>query len=384
MRKEIKPLTALRAVAAALVFFYHFVYLRNPVPASNIIEVITQNGFIGVNILFVLSGFVLTLRYYGDVEAKKLRWGDYIKRRIARLYPSYFVLLAGIVLMGVPINLANATITQGFFTGYFETGIINTWSLTAEECFYFVLPLLLWVLVRRKGLAFSTVVLIAWTFGLLAIGLELVTWSNASGVAQEAGFMSDHLFMLYRTFFGYGFEFAVGIFAALLYRQRGAYSHKVSVWLSLASLIGIAVCLYLMTLYPDSLTVRLLRYVVGALTGLLILALTCERLWLSRMLSWSPLVYMGRLSYGLYLIQLTQLVWFMAGWPVLQFYAGCNVVSALLHHLIEEPARNMLLKRPKSAPRTLPHLPVPAQAFNMLAYDGERRVLEPELVRQRN
>src|SRR5689334_6868367 len=84
LRREIKPLTALRAVAAALVFFYHFVYLRNPVPASNIVEAITQNGFIGVNLMFVLSGFLLTLRYYSDIEEKKHKWGNYVKRRVVR------------------------------------------------------------------------------------------------------------------------------------------------------------------------------------------------------------------------------------------------------------------------------------------------------------
>lgn len=384
MRKEIKPLTSLRAVAAALVFFYHFVYLRNQVPASNVIEMITQNGFIGVNIMFVLSGFVLTLRYYGDVEAKKLRWREYIKRRAARLYPSYFVLLAGIALLGVPINAANATMTQGFFTGYFQTGIINTWSLTAEECFYFVLPLLLWVLVRRQGLRSSTLVLAAWTFGLLGIGLGLVNWSNVSGMAQGAGFMGDSTFMLYRTFFGYGFEFAVGIFAALLYRKRGAYSHNVSMGLMVISLSGIVACVVLMTHYPSDLTIRLLRYAVGAFSGVLILALTCESMWLSRMLSCRPLVYLGRLSYGLYLIQLTQLVWFMAGWPVLLFYAGCTVVSALLYHLIEQPARNLLLKRGKPTPQTpMPaYPPVPTIAFSpAVVQNRDNRRLERELAR---
>lgn len=368
MRREIKPLTALRAVAAALVFFYHFVYLRNPVPASNAIEAITQNGFIGVNLMFVLSGFLLTLRYYSDVEEKKHKWGNYIKRRVVRLYPSYFVMLAGIALLGGPINLTNVTVTQGFFTQYFQTGIINSWSLTAEECFYLVLPLLLWVLIRCRNLKISAIALTLFAGGMLLIGYELVNWSQASGAAQASGFMGDYGFALTRTFFGFGIEFGLGAFAALLYRRRGAFNVTISTILAVVSLIGIAVSIYLMTLvYNDPYPLRALRYIVAAFCAILIYALTCEQLIFSKVLSWSPLVYLGRLSYGLYLIQLTPLVWFMTGWPILLFYAGCNVASALLYHLIEIPSRNLFLKRPKPvkvpAPASVPvPQPVPVQA----------------------
>ncbi len=361
LRREIKPLTALRAVAAALVFFYHFVYLRNPVPASNVIQAIAQNGFIGVNLMFVLSGFLLTLRYYSDVEQKNLRWGDYLKRRVVRLYPSYFVMLAGIAVLGTPINIANVTFTQGFFTKYFQTGIINSWSLTAEECFYLVLPVLLWILVRCRNLKISAGVLLVWALGMLWLGLMLVNWSQANDIADVSGFMGDYGFALTRTFFGFAIEFAIGMFAALLYRKRGAFGVTVSTIMVAVSLIGIAVCVYLMTIYTDPYVVRELRYVVSVFCGILIFALTCEKLVLSRILSWSPLVYMGRLSYGVYLIQLTPLVWFMAGWPILLFYAGCNVASALLYHGIEIPARNLFLKRPK--PATTPTLAPQPAAF---------------------
>jgi hypothetical protein len=56
----------------------------------------------------------------------------------------------------------------------------------------------------------------------------------------------------------------------------------------------------------------------------------------------------------------------MAGWPVLLFYAGCNGVSALLYHLIEMPARDLLLRRGKPAIHTPAptYPPVPAIAFS--------------------
>src|SRR5437764_771313 len=160
---DIKPLTSLRAIAAALVFFYHFVYLRHPVPARNVFEAVIQYGFIGVTMFFVLSGFVLSLRYYREVALDTFRWGPYIRRRVARIYPVYFFILAWLVLLRVPINISNATLTQGFFTKLVQTGNIVTWSLTVEECFYFMLPTVLAILVRFKHLLSVAVTLLLWS-----------------------------------------------------------------------------------------------------------------------------------------------------------------------------------------------------------------------------
>src|SRR5579871_5062554 len=97
---------------------------------------------------FVLSGFVLTLRYSDDVLKSDFHWRLYIQRRVARIYPIYFFILAGVALMHVPINLSNVTLTQGFFTRLQQTGNIASWSLTVEECFYLLLPFVLWIIVR--------------------------------------------------------------------------------------------------------------------------------------------------------------------------------------------------------------------------------------------
>src|SRR5258708_6839089 len=140
MHREIKPLTSMRAVAAGLVFFYHFVYLRHQIPAQSVFQAIVQNGFIGVTIFFVLSGVFFELRYADDVLNSDFNWRLYIQRRVARIYPIYFFILAGVALMRVPINISNVTLTQGFFTRLQQTGNIATWSLTVEECFYLLLP----------------------------------------------------------------------------------------------------------------------------------------------------------------------------------------------------------------------------------------------------
>lgn len=364
MKKDIKPLTSMRGIAAGLVFFYHFIYLRNKVPAQNVFDAIIQSGYIGVTIFFVLSGFVLTLRYADDVANGSFNWRRYMQRRVARIYPIYFFLLAGIALIKVPINVTNVTLTQGFFMKLHQTGLTATWSLTVEEIFYLMLPWVLSVVVRHKTLFRAAITLLLWTLAMCAIGLALVMWSNATGIVKQAGFMGDISFMFNRTVFGYMFDFSVGIFAALLYRRRGSFGITASTLLTIAGFGGIILFQWLMAQSPNGVVVRLFVYCVAVCTGILMYSLANTETLLARALSWSPLTYMGRISYAVYLVQLTQLLWFMSGWPVLMFYIGTNLVSAVLYQFIEEPARKLIssLGRPRTERRTAPALSFGTQA----------------------
>ncbi len=352
--REIKALTTMRAVAAALVFFYHFVYLENMRPSVSVLDAILENGFIGVTIFFVLSGFLLTLRYYGDVRDRQFRWGAYLKRRAARIYPVYFFILAGLGLSGTAINVTNLTLTQGFFAQFVQTGNIAAWSLTVEEAFYLILPFALSVLVRRRNLLFNLVLLIGWTLAMLGLGYGLIAWSNSSGIVQDGGFMSNATFMLTRTPFGYIFDFSVGIFAAILYLRRGAFGVRFSTALSLAGIAGVVACQCLMANLGDDVAKKPYVYVIAACVGLLLYGLTCEQAPLARIMAWSPFVYLGRISYALYLIQLTQFTFFMRPWSRVLFYAGTNVISAGLYQFIEEPARKLILRRRNYVPKIAP------------------------------
>lgn len=342
-RTEIRALTSLRAIAAALVFFYHFVYLRDPQPAHTLLDAVIENGFIGVTLFFVLSGFVLTLRYYDEVTNHTFQWKSYLRRRAARVYPIYFFLLAAVALMRIPVNITNVTLTQGFFTQFVETGLIAAWSLTVEECFYLMMPFVLSTLTRFKRLVQVGGVLLLWSAGMLAVGVFLVDWSNSTGVVRQAGFMGNVDFILHRTVFGYIFDFSVGMFAAILYLKRGSVSLQAANVLSLVGLVGIIGCQYAMSAFPNPWAERGLMYVVAVCGGTLIIGLTRAETPLARLLSGSLLVYMGRISYTLYLLQLTQLVWFMGSWHVVAFYAGTSILSALLYETIEEPSRRLIL-----------------------------------------
>jgi peptidoglycan/LPS O-acetylase OafA/YrhL len=211
-----------------------------------------------------------------------------------------------------------------------------------------MLPPVLAVIVKLKQLSSIGLALLVWIVGMLGVGALLMNWSIGSGIARQAGFMSDWTFVMHRTIFGYILDFSVGIFAAvLLIRRERPYDVNISTILSIVGIAGLISFQVLMSQHQDPFALKLLAYGAAICIGILILSLTCETTFLSRALSWSPLVYLGRISYAVYLLQLTQLVWFMSDWHPLLFYAGTTIISAGLYQFFEEPVRRLILRKPK-------------------------------------
>jgi peptidoglycan/LPS O-acetylase OafA/YrhL len=348
-QKEIRSLTALRAVAAAMVFAFH--YSQSPAHAlpPGFPRVIFQQGYIGVDLFFVLSGFILTVRYFGEVSEHQFSVGKYFQRRVARIYPLYFTILAlTLLLTHTAPHITNLTLTQGFFLNYFGSGISTAWTLTVEECFYLIFPLMLLTLIPARRPTRTLLVLTAWTVGFLILGFILMTWSRQSGIYLQAGFLgSPGQFTLYPfsyTIFGYVFDFSVGIFVAIPYLKGIKWKQWQS---TLLAVIGIGGILYLVNIIDvhqgDLSSERLTVYVIALFAGVLIFALTCEDAPLSRFLSWKGFVYLGRISFALYLIQNTVLIDFMRGWNLVPFYLGTNVMCAVLYQFVEEPARKAVM-----------------------------------------
>ena len=84
----IPALTGVRAIAAWLVFFHHYNKNEFPYPVFRLF-----NEFhIGVSLFFVLSGFLICLRYYEHIKVSRPWFARYMQNRIARIYPMYFLL----------------------------------------------------------------------------------------------------------------------------------------------------------------------------------------------------------------------------------------------------------------------------------------------------
>jgi peptidoglycan/LPS O-acetylase OafA/YrhL len=148
-------INALRALAVLLVVLYHF-----KVKGFGV-------GFIGVDIFFVLSGFLMTQIIINSLEANRFSYLTFIYSRIARIWPALIALVLVLSCLGAFLlppsdyeNLANGAMRALFFIsniefakglGYFSAGLeerwfLHSWSLSVEWQFYCIYPVLLYVL----------------------------------------------------------------------------------------------------------------------------------------------------------------------------------------------------------------------------------------------
>jgi peptidoglycan/LPS O-acetylase OafA/YrhL len=363
--REILPLTSLRMVAALLVFLEHFIGLGYGTVGKDLWQTLAIEGHIGVTIFFVLSGFLLTYRYYDVFLDGSLSLFDYVVKRVARIYPLYYVLLiATLIIGGTPFftkqSLVNWTLTQGFFSGLAFSGIPTAWSLTTEESFYLLLPIVFLSIARfmpgirstpRSELARLTKLLAIWTMGLAFIGLVLIDVSKRTGLSAQAGFMSNIHVAVYTTIFFRFFAFAIGILSARLYQRvlvnwwQAGRGKALAYGTAALSVLSLLVFVYLMNraggIYRDG---WLYNYLVAVSAALLILSLTNEHTLVSRIMSLPFPVYLGRISYALYLVQLTPIASSaiksvnsflgVSGWAIDYLTVSC--VSTALYEVVEK------------------------------------------------
>ena len=163
-------INALRAISVLSVFLYH---LRNPINDMPLLS----GGFLGVDIFFVISGFLISKIINDEIErTKKFNISAFYLRRFRRIFPAFFVMLlivtffsSGLLNLSDKINTFLSGISSIFFVsnlyfwlsdiGYAEAEGINiflhTWSLSVEEQFYIVLPLfLLFISVLNRKFTF--------------------------------------------------------------------------------------------------------------------------------------------------------------------------------------------------------------------------------------
>lgn len=152
-------LDGLRAVAVLGVMIYHAGFGLT-------------GGFIGIDVFFVLSGFLITGKVLEELKAGNFSLQQFWERRIRRILPASIATIIVVLASGYFLlspydytKLAQAALCQIFFVGnifhWMDTSyfagqaelkpLLHTWSLAIEEQFYFLLPILLWIPFRRKG-----------------------------------------------------------------------------------------------------------------------------------------------------------------------------------------------------------------------------------------
>ena len=288
----------------------------------------------------------------------------YLQNRVARIYPLYFILtLLTFLIFQLdssydfinlwssykPIDkliviILNLTFLRGFFSNYFFTGISQGWSLTAEETFYILAPL---IFLTTKGNIKKVILLSAFSLG---IGIVLAKFfSSFSGPLR--GFFGSEEFMFQWTYFGHSLEFAVGIALAYIISKWGEIKRKGS-WSTYIGVVWIIACAAFIAtmetinapIAPVHLKIITINFLLPPGIALLFYGLLSERTIFRHFLETKTLDLLGKSSYAFYLLHsgVLSVALLKLHVPTLLSLVITTIISILVFKLIEEPLHKKL------------------------------------------
>jgi peptidoglycan/LPS O-acetylase OafA/YrhL len=202
--KRIPQLDLLRGVAILMVMANHLPYAA------------IKWGWIGVDLFFVLSGFLISGLLYNDIKTQgRIRLGRFYFRRGMKIYPSFWAMIGFVVLVSPAIRNGGPVANELLFLQSYAPRIFgHTWSLAVEEHFYILIPLFLALLAYRKSL--DAIPWLAPCFILIALVGRIYTASfapNTEMVAFKSHLRFDSLFC--GVALGYLFHFRGELFEKL-------------------------------------------------------------------------------------------------------------------------------------------------------------------------
>ncbi|HEV2480785.1 MAG TPA: acyltransferase [Puia sp.] len=356
-------LTGIRAVASIMVYLAHF----NPFTGSffgKYIPAYVSQFHVGVTMFFVLSGFLICYRYEPGFQQRGLTGRNYFVSRVAKIYPMYFLLTVWAFLPVVSKQvfrpggfLLNISFLRGFSHEYLFTGDPSGWSLSVEELFYVLFPLM--VLYSRRIPYLLQAALFLLTGYLLTLVFSHVSFH---------GFFSSYQFLFEYTFFGRCFEFYTGILLARYIRARaaerdangaGALRPSAIPWRTMAGTGWVALGIGFMAInYYVNVKIRpgrflafetlLNNFLLPPGIALLFYGLIAERSWWQRLLASRLLGILGKSSYVFYLIHVPLFGLFYFGWfgqKPLPTFICIEVLAWLLYIGIEHPLNGLIRRK---------------------------------------
>ena len=288
---RLRGIEAARGIAACLVVFYHAARHMDAACHMPLLRRLFQSGHAGVDVFFVLSGFIILFVHAGDV-GRPARLGHYAWRRFSRVIPVYWVALGFTLVLaafaghGWPA-IGRVLYSASLLPSWSEPLLGVAWTLQYELVFYAAFALL--ILDARAGLACFAV----WLAGIAACAFGLIATPLPPSLLST-----------------YNVEFFFGMGAALALRRW-----QVPGWIGmLGSVLFAAACLAESTNVLDGYG-RAARLAYGFPAALVVAGLAQARF------VWRGLSALGAASYSIYLFQFCLIG---AAWQVLR-HADCDI-----------------------------------------------------------
>jgi peptidoglycan/LPS O-acetylase OafA/YrhL len=343
MKTAYRPdIDGLRAVAVLAVLFYHLGFSEVP------------GGYVGVDIFFVISGYLITNIILREVQSGDFSIVRFYERRVRRIFPALFVVMAVTLVAGIAFlipddlnSLGQSTSAVTVFAsnvlfwnevGYFDAPaehkpLLHTWSLAVEEQFYIAFPLFL-LAIRR--------------FLRARFGLWLCVAAGASFAAGIYGtaYHPAATFYLVPT---RAWELLIGaLIACDVFPQ-----HTNATLRNAVAVAGLFFILASIGLYSADMPFPGLAALLPTTGAAIIIHAGCSGgTWIGKVLSFRPLVFVGLISYSLYLLH----------WPMIVFAKHLAIVgltdtqkygllfssvalSAISWRFVEQPFRSKAIGR---------------------------------------
>jgi peptidoglycan/LPS O-acetylase OafA/YrhL len=349
-KRYLPALDGLRALAVSAVIAYHL-----GLPWA-------RGGFLGVDFFFVVSGFLITgilLREFA--EAGRLDLGNFYARRARRLLPALFVVIAAIVAftairpgapgtaglrgdvgaaLGYVANWRFVLSGQGYFARFtVPSPLRHTWSLAIEEQYYIIWPIVLIGILRITGQSKRwALIIVAALAGASALTMAMLFHPGSD--PSRAYYGTDSR----------AFELLIGSGSAIWLAGRaqpGRWARRLLHVAGAVSLLALGLA-FLRVSDSSAWMYRGGFLGVSVLGAIIVASATRDDAGpLGALLSFGPLPWVGRLSYGLYLWHwpvidlLTREQTGLAGRPLMALQVGVSVAAAVAsYYLIERPIRS--------------------------------------------
>ncbi len=263
---------------------------------------------LGVCYFFVLSGFILTIVYDEDYFFKAGAFKKFFVARFARIYPVYFLALflsvASILLYNkgkflLASLVSNALLIQAWIPTHVKVYNTPGWSLSAEAFFYLIFPYLIYKICRNSIARSATFAAIAWALGVCLLLYFFYWWPSFNNQSTRFIITVNPLLQVN--------NFLVGIAGGIAYRLN-----KPSIIrnYSLTFLLGSFASLLFLFFIPNPITENAQNGLLAPIFIVFILSLSYHKGVISRVLSNRYLIYLGDISYSIYILQIPLSFWY--------------------------------------------------------------------------